>query len=62
MGNCARLPMRWLVICLLVSLVLLLLAAAAAAWHILLQHRALRRRPFKSATLDSSDDHDEPEI
>jgi hypothetical protein len=54
--------MRWLVICLLVSLVLLLLAAAAAAWHVLLQHRALRRRPFKSATLDSSDDHDEPGI
>jgi hypothetical protein len=35
--------MRWLLICLLVSLVALLFAAAAMAHHILMQRRQLRR-------------------
>lgn len=37
--------MRWLMLCLLVSLVALLTAAAAMARHIWVQHARLRRQP-----------------
>jgi len=37
--------MRWLVICLLVSLVALLIAAAGIACHVVIKRRELRRKP-----------------
>ena len=36
--------MRWLLLCLLVSLVVLLIAAAAMAIHVIIKHRELRKR------------------
>jgi hypothetical protein len=45
------LPMRWLILCLLVSLATLLFAAAAITVHILLKHRELRRRSLENIGL-----------
>lgn len=49
--------MRWLVICLLVSLAGLLIAAGGIIYHIAMKHRELRRTPTEG--LDAVE---EPEI
>jgi uncharacterized protein YneF (UPF0154 family) len=53
--------MRWLVLCLLVSLAALLFAAAGMALHILMQRRQLRRKPPDS--IDPAEETDlKPEV
>jgi hypothetical protein len=57
--------MRWLVVCLLVSLVALLFAAAAMAIHILMKRGELRRRSRESTgrLIDAVDETDlEPKV
>jgi len=57
--------MRWLIICLLVSLVALLFAAAAMAHHVLMQRRALRRaaRAGVDPAIDSVEESEvKPEV
>ena len=48
--------MRWLMLCLLVSLAALLIAAAAAARHIWVHHKKLHREP--PSRIDSAHDFD----
>ena len=57
--------MRWLVLCLLVSLVALLFAAAAMAVHILIRRREIRRRSRENTgpLIDAVDETDlEPKV
>jgi hypothetical protein len=50
--------MRWLIVCLLASLVVLLTAALAMARHIWIQHAKLRHEPPSRVDKDNESDHE----